>query len=74
MRRMKAGVAAKVLRTNEEIRKYVLTDAGMGIVPFQAFGVPGDEGWFRLSVGAASMAEIGEALPRLATAMRALKG
>ena len=65
--------SGQVLRTNEEIRRYVLNEAGVGIVPFQAFGVPGDEGWFRLSVGAASLAEIAEALPRLAAAMRALK-
>ena len=51
----------------------MLNEAGVGIVPFQAFGVPGDEGWFRLSVGAASLAEIAEALPRLAAAMRALQ-
>jgi aspartate aminotransferase len=62
-----------VLSTNEEVRKYVLTDAGIGIVPFQAFGVPGDEGWFRLSVGAVSEDEIKQALPRLAKAMQALK-
>lgn len=63
----------EVLKSNEDVRKYVLHEADMGIVPFQAFGVPGDEGWFRLSVGAASEAEITAALPRLAAAMRALK-
>jgi aspartate aminotransferase len=62
----------QTLRTNEDVRRYVLSAAGVGIVPFQAFGVPGDEGWFRLSVGAASEAEIKAALPRLAAAMRAL--
>ena len=62
----------QTLRTNEDVRRYVLSAAGVGIVPFQAFGVPGDEGWFRLSVGAASEAEIQAALPRLAAAMRAL--
>jgi aspartate aminotransferase len=62
----------QVLRTNEDVRRYVLNAAGVGIVPFQAFGVPGDEGWFRLSVGAASELEIQAALPRLAAAMRAL--
>ena len=70
----KTTPGGEVLRRNEDVRKYVLNDAGVGIVPFQAFGVPGDEGWFRLSVGAASEAEIGEALPRLAAAMRALRG
>lgn len=65
--------AGQVLRTNEDVRKYVLSDAGIGIVPFQAFGVPGDDGWFRLSVGAVSVDEIKAALPRLSAAMRALK-
>ncbi|MDC0671114.1 pyridoxal phosphate-dependent aminotransferase [Nannocystis radixulma] len=64
--------AGAVLQTNEDVRKYMLTDAGIGIVPFQAFGVPGDEGWFRLSVGAVSEDEIKAALPRLARAMQAL--
>lgn len=64
--------AGQVLTTNEDVRKYMLTDAGIGIVPFQAFGVPGDEGWFRLSVGAVSEDEIKAALPRLARAMQAL--
>ncbi len=65
--------AGATLRTNEDIRKFFLTEAGVGIVPFQAFGVPGDDGWFRLSVGAASEAEIEAALPRIATAMRSLR-
>lgn len=62
-----------VLKTNEDVRKYILTAAGIGIVPFQAFGVPGDDGWFRLSVGAVSEDEITQALPRLAKAMQALQ-
>jgi aspartate aminotransferase len=65
--------SGQVLRTNEDVRKYVLTDAGIGIVPFQAFGVPGDDGWFRLSVGAVSEGDIKAALPRLAAAMSALQ-
>mgnify|MGYP003351728231 CR=1 FL=1 len=62
-----------VLRTNEDIRRYVLEAAHIGIVPFQAFGVPEDSGWFRLSVGAASEAEIAAAMPRLDAALSALK-
>lgn len=64
--------AGQVLATNEDVRKYLLHEAGIGIVPFQAFGVPGDEGWFRLSVGAVSEDEIRQALPRVARAMQAL--
>lgn len=62
----------KILETNEDVRRYVLDAAGIGIVPFQAFGYPGDSGWFRLSVGAVSMREIQDALPRLGEAFRAL--
>jgi aspartate aminotransferase len=61
------------LTTNEEVRKYVLAAAGIGIVPFQAFGYPGDTGWFRCSVGAVSLREIQDAMPRLGEAMRALR-
>jgi aspartate aminotransferase len=64
--------AGQTLTTNEEVRRYVLDAAGIGIVPFQAFGYPGDTGWFRLSVGAVSMREIQDALPRLGEALRAL--
>ena len=45
--------------------RYVLEAAHIGIVPFQAFGVPEDSGWFRLSVGAASEAEIAAAIAAL---------
>jgi aspartate aminotransferase len=57
------------LRTNDDVRRYVLEAAGIGLVPFQAFGSTEDEGWFRLSVGAASPAEIEAALPRLEQAL-----
>lgn len=61
------------LRTNEQIRRYVLEAAGIGLVPFQAFGQPRDDGWFRLSVGAVGEADITAALPRLAAALEALE-
>src|SRR5262245_810167 len=61
-----------VLKTNEEIRKYLLEAAGVGIVPFQAFGATEDDGWFRLSVGAVGEDEIEAALPRLEHALLAL--
>jgi aspartate aminotransferase len=60
------------LRTNDDIRRYVLEAAGVAVVPFQAFGVTTDDGWFRLSVGAVSVAEIEAAMPRLEEALRRL--
>lgn len=63
-----------VLQTNEDVRRYLLDAAGVAVVPFQAFGVIGDEGWFRLSVGAVGLAEIEGALERVGQALRALRG
>lgn len=66
--------AGKRLETNEDVRKYLLDAARVGIVPFQAFGVGASgAGWFRLSVGAVAEQAITDALPRIAEALRALK-
>jgi aspartate aminotransferase len=53
------------LHTNEEIRKYLLQEAGLAVVPFQAFGGTDESGWFRLSAGAVSVAEIERVMPRV---------
>lgn len=58
------------LKTNDDIRKLLLEKASFAVVPFQAFGLPADTGWFRLSVGATSVKEIEEALPRVEAALR----
>jgi aspartate aminotransferase len=60
------------LKTNEDIRKYLLSSARLAVVPVQAFGSKEETGWFRLSVGAVSIDEIGEMLPRLRKALEAL--
>jgi aspartate aminotransferase len=62
------------LENNEDVRRYLLDAARVGVVPFQAFGVGASgEGWFRLSVGAVGEQTIVDALPRIAEALRALK-
>jgi aspartate aminotransferase len=53
------------IETDEDIRKLLLERAGAAVVPFQAFGVRGETGWFRLSAGAVSMDEIGQLFPRI---------
>jgi aspartate aminotransferase len=60
------------LKSNDDIRKLLLEKASFAVVPFQAFGLKEDSGWFRLSVGATSVAEIQEALPRVEAAVRAV--
>lgn len=57
--------AGKTLNDNEAIRSLVLKEAGVAVVPFQAFGLTQETGWFRLSVGAVSMDEIADVFPRL---------
>jgi aspartate aminotransferase len=61
------------LRTNEDIRRYLLQQAGLAVVPFQAFGPREESGWYRLSVGAVSMAEIDRMLPRLRAALERVR-
>ena len=56
------SIGGKRLESNEDIRKLLLDRAGIGVVPFQAFGLEQDTGWFRLSVGAVSLDEIEEAI------------
>ena len=53
------------LRTNEDVREVILREAGFGIVPFQAFGLNEESGWFRISVGSVSVDDIRAALPRV---------
>jgi aspartate aminotransferase len=58
-------VHGRTIATNDDIRRLLLEVAGLAVVPFQAFGLKGDTGWFRLSVGAVSLADIAAVLPRL---------
>ena len=54
---------------NEALRQHLLRAAGVAVVPFQAFGLDAETGWFRLSVGAVSLRDIEAMLPRLAAAL-----
>src|SRR5467141_2709447 len=63
-------IGKRGFRTNDQVRKYLLDEAGFAMVPFQAFGLHGENGWFRLSVGAVSVRDVDEALPRVEAALR----
>ncbi len=62
----------QLLESNEAIRRWLLDAAGLALVPFQAFGTTGEDGWFRASVGATSVEEIAGVLPRVEAAVRGL--
>jgi len=59
------SVGGEKMSSNEAIRRLLLDRAGLAVVPFQAFGLAEDTGWFRLSIGAVSVEEIEQTLPRL---------
>jgi aspartate aminotransferase len=60
------------LDSDDAVRSYLLKHAGLAAVPFSSFGQPEGSGWFRLSVGAVSMKDIAELLPRLRHALEAI--
>jgi aspartate aminotransferase len=60
------------LSSADDVRKWLLEEAGMAVVPFDAFGSTTDEGWFRLSVGAVSVSDIEASLPRLRAGLESL--
>jgi len=59
------------IRTNEDIRRLLLEKAGFAAVPFQAFGLRQETGWFRLSAGAVSCDDITRGLERVRRAIEA---
>jgi aspartate aminotransferase len=65
----KGTADGKQIRTNEDIRQFLLNEASLAAVPFQAFGDPEESGWFRLSVGAISKHDIKEMIPVLRQAI-----
>jgi aspartate aminotransferase len=59
------GGAGREIATNEDIRRLLLHEAGVAVVPFQAFGLARENGWMRLSIGAVSPAAIRDGMARL---------
>jgi len=58
-------VNGRRITDNEALREVLLDGAGFAVVPFEAFGFHGEEGWMRISVGAVSVEEIHEGLARV---------
>jgi len=63
-------IRGRELRTNEDIRRLLLEEAGIAVVPFQAFALPNEDGWVRLSVGATSPRTIEQGMERLERVFR----
>jgi len=59
------SIGERKITSNDQIRLELLEKAGLAVVPFQAFGLAGETGWFRMSVGAVSPQDIDDAFPRV---------
>ncbi len=63
----------KVLKTATDINFYLIKEAKVAFVPFSAFGTGEDMNWFRASVGASTLQDINDLIPRIKEALLKLK-
>lgn len=69
----KATPDGSVLITSTDINSYLIKEAGVALVPFSAFGTGEDVNWFRASVGASTLQDIKELIPRIREALGKLR-
>jgi len=62
-----------VLKTSADINFYLIKEAKVAFVPFSAFGTEEDVNWFRASVGASTLQDIQQMIPRIKDALSKLK-
>jgi aspartate aminotransferase len=57
--------SGRTLATDDDLRRWLLEEAHVAVVPFTAFGYPEGTGWFRMSVGAVGPEDVADALQRI---------
>ena len=62
----------KPIVTQEEVTQYILSQAGLAIVPFHCFGADKESPWYRISVGTCSLEELETVFIQLENALAAL--
>jgi aspartate aminotransferase len=62
-----------LLKNSTDINFYLIKEAKVALVPFSAFGTEDDVNWFRASVGASTLADIQNLIPRIKEALSKLK-
>jgi len=62
-----------VLKTSADTNFYLIKEAKVAFVPFGAFGTDDEMPWFRVSVGASTLQDIEQLLPRVKEALLKLK-
>ncbi|KQS41444.1 pyridoxal phosphate-dependent aminotransferase [Pedobacter sp. Leaf194] len=63
----------KILKDSADVNFYLINEAGAALVPFSAFGNEHNMPWFRASVGACTLQDIKDMLPRIKAALSKLK-
>ena len=63
----------QVLKNSADVNFYLIKEAGVAFVPFSAFGTGDDVNWFRASVGASTLEDIRQMIPRIREALGKLK-
>ena len=62
-----------VIETTEDITQYLLSEARLAVVPFNAFGASRTSTWYRLSVGTSSLEDVTASIDSLRSALEKLK-
>lgn len=62
----------KLIDSQAAVTKYLLDEARLALVPFNAFGTPHSSNWYRLSVGTSKKGEIEEMINTLRNALKKL--
>ncbi|WP_421941442.1 pyridoxal phosphate-dependent aminotransferase [Pedobacter sp.] len=63
----------QVLKDSADVNFYLIKEAGVALVPFSAFGNEDSMPWFRASVGACTLQDIIDMMPRIKVALEKLK-
>jgi aspartate aminotransferase len=62
-----------ILKTTQDVTKYILDEAKVALVPFYAFGASTDSSWYRLSVGTCKLEDVDAIIENLRGALKKLK-
>ena len=62
-----------LLKDSTDVNSYLIKEAQVALVPFSCFGNDETKAWFRASVGACSLTDINEMIPRVKAALSKLK-
>ncbi|MBD1394111.1 pyridoxal phosphate-dependent aminotransferase [Mucilaginibacter glaciei] len=69
----KATPEGQILKNSADVNFYLIKEAKVAFVPFSAFGTGDDVNWFRASVGASTLEDIEQMIPRIREALNKLK-